>query len=195
MFGRTPVPRYNPFMKYPTIFDLFEEEFSKAGIPYVLVGGFAVNFHGLSRQTVDIDFMIASDHYQKALGIVMENTDYREFHRQELFARLKDAKGYGMDVDFLFVDSKTLSNILQEGKKVKIAGREMVVPSLRHLIALKLHSIKNNPEREGKDLFDIHQLIQLNKLDVTTSDFKKWCLTFGTELLYTKIKETAVRRK
>ena len=44
-------------MKYPTIFHLISTEFEKAEIPHVLIGGFAVNYYGVTRQTVFMDII------------------------------------------------------------------------------------------------------------------------------------------
>ena len=90
--------------------------------------------------------------------------------------------------NFIFVDKETLARIIKDGKKVKIAGKTFVVPSLNHLIALKLHSVKFNPKiREFRDLPDIINLLRMNKVNVKTDQFRKLCLEYGTEELYHKI--------
>ena len=40
-------------MKYPTVFHLLAREFGRAKIPFVLVGGFALNFYKYGRATAD----------------------------------------------------------------------------------------------------------------------------------------------
>ena len=64
------------------------------------------------------------------------------------------------------------------------------MPSVFHLIALKLHSIKNNPKREITDFPDIIRLISYNNIDVDSGDFRALCLRFGTEDLYERIKKS-----
>ena len=44
-----------------TVFEVVVNKLSAAGVPCLLVGGFAVNHYGYSRSTLDIDFMIVSD--------------------------------------------------------------------------------------------------------------------------------------
>ena len=71
-----------------------------------------------------------------------------------------------------------------------IAGRKFTVPSVEHLIALKLHSIKNNPKlRENKDMADIVELIGVNKIEVRKDSFRDLCLKYGNKELYDKILE------
>lgn len=176
-------------MKYPTIFHLISTEFEKAEIPYVLIGGFAVNYYGVTRQTADVDLLITKENAAKALE-PLKRAGYVEGVMQEVFARLEGSKTYVMDIDFMFVDKETLTRIIKDGKKVKIAGKTFVVPSLNHLIALKLHSVKFNPKiREFRDLPDIINLLRMNKVNVKTDQFRKLCLKYGTKELYHKILE------
>ncbi len=174
-------------MKYPTIFHLISTEFEKADIPYVLIGGFAVNYYGVTRQTADVDLLITKENVAKALEL-LKRAGYKQGLAQEVFARLENNKTYLMDIDLMFVDKETLTQIIKNGKKIKIAGKRFVVPSLNHLVALKLHSIKFNPKiREFKDLPDIINLIRINKVNVKTDRFRKLCLKYGTDELYHKI--------
>lgn len=174
-------------MKYPTAFHLVLDVFSKAGIPCVLIGGFAVNYYKVTRQTADIDFLIADDATEKISGL-FKNEGYQLDYAQEAFARLKSNREYLMDLDFMFVDKETLDKIIKAGREVKIAGCKFVVPSLEHLIALKLHSVKCNPKlRENKDMPDIIGLIRVNKVEVKNDEFKNLCLKYGTAELYQQI--------
>jgi len=176
-------------MKYPTIFHLISIEFKKAKIPLVLIGGFAVNYYGVTRQTADIDFLTTKENSAEALEL-LKRAGYKQGVVQKVFARLEDSKTYLIDIDFMFVDKETLTRIIEDGKKIRIAGRSFIVPSLNHLIALKLHSVKFNPEiREFKDLPDIINLLRVNKVNVRTERFRKLCLKYGTKELYHKIVE------
>ena len=64
----------------------------------------------------------------------------------------------------------------------------MKVPSLKHLMALKLHALKNNQiYREYPDLVDLINLVRFNKVDVTKNGFRELCLQYGNRALYDKI--------
>ena len=180
-------------MKYPTIFHFISTEFRKAEIPYVLIGGFAVNYYGVTRQTADVDLLITPENVAKASEL-LKRAGYKQGLVQEVFARFEDSKTYLMDIDLMFVDKGTLTQIVKDGKKIKIAGKRFIVPCLNHLIALKLHSIKFNPKiREFKDLPDIINLLRINKVNVRTDQFRKLCLKYGTKELYHKILENVKR--
>ena len=109
---------------------------------------------------------------------------------QENFAQLQNNHLSLMDVDFMFVDHDTISKIIKEGERLKIAGQTFIVPSLYHLIALKLHSIKYNPKiRITKDLPDIINLIRINDINIKDKEFKEVCLKYGTADIYDKIQD------
>jgi hypothetical protein len=173
-------------VRYPTIFHLLSTEFKKAKISCVLIGGFAVNYYGATRHTADVDFLISTEDSEKASKL-LRKAGFKQSVSQDVFARFGDNRSYFMDIDFMFVDKETLGEITREGKKAKVAGKEFIVPSLNHLIALKLHSIKFNPIRELTDLPDVVRLIQVNKVNVLSSGFKELCLKYGTKELYDRI--------
>lgn len=175
-------------MKYPTIFHLISSVFNKKAITCVLIGGFAVNYHNVTRATADVDFLTTKEDFDKILGLLKEK-GFKEDYIHEVFARLKSEKEHYIDLDFMFVDKDVLEKIIKDGKEAVIAGQKFIVPSVFHLIALKLHAIKDNKKREYKDLLDIMDLIRNNEIDVNGKEFKELCLKYGTELLYKRIIE------
>lgn len=176
-------------MEYPTIFHLISDIFTKRKVTSILIGGFAVNYYKVTRQTADVDFLITKDDFERILNL-LEEKGFKKDYTQEVFARLIGEKPYLIDLDFMFIDKETRDKIIEEGKGISIAGQKFIVPSLNHLIALKLHAIKYNPKiREYKDLSDIIELIKVNKLKVKNNEFKKLCLKYGTDELYHKILE------
>ncbi len=173
--------------EFPNVFELIGKLFDAAKAKCILIGGFAINSYGVTRQTADIDFLITDQDYKKLQPLFLEH-GYRECHRQNLFAKLRSEEKVFMDIDFLFVDEETLLKILQRGKSVQISNHKFIIPSLVDLIALKLHSLKFQPTvREYPDMMDIVYLIRLNAIDVRQKEFKDLCLKFGTESLYDKI--------
>ena len=169
-----------------TSFDVMGLLLKKEGLRCVLIGGFAVNFYRTTRQTADIDFLIAQEDFPRFKSS-LENMDFKVVWLDRVFARFHSEAQKHMDIDFMFTSEETLRGILQDAKKVSIAGNEFLVPSLYHLIALKLHSIKHNEKREYKDLMDILNLVKNNQIQASSDSFKELCLKYGTPLLYEKI--------
>lgn len=176
-------------MKYATVFHLISDIADKAKAVCVLIGGFAVNYYKVTRQTADVDFLTTKEDFEKISGF-LEKEGFKKDYNQDVFARFAADKRYLMDIDFMFVDKETLDKIIKEAKTADIAGQKFMVPCLNHLIALKLHAIKYNPNiRRYKDIMDIMELIRVNKVNVRSDEFKNLCLKYGTEKLYNNILE------
>lgn len=174
--------------KYSTVFDLVHDVFRRSGAKFILIGGFAVNYYKVTRQTLDIDFLCTKEHFNKIKGS-LEAEGYKTYREEANFIQLENDKPGLMAIDFMFVDFNTFDKIKTAGKEIKIAGQDFIIPSLFHLIALKLHSIKNNQKRELTDFPDIARLIVNNSIDVREPDFRSLCLKYGTEEIYERIKK------
>jgi predicted nucleotidyltransferase len=173
-------------MDYSKVFHLVAEASRKTAVPCILIGGFAVNFYKVTRGTRDVDFLMTKDDFKKIEKILSE-AGYAENFATNVAVRMSSAKDT-VDIDFMIVDEATRDKILREGQKTTIAGMELVVPSLNHLIALKLHAIKHGAKnRLLKDLPDIIELIKMNNIDFEGEEFKGICLKFGTKEIYNDI--------
>lgn len=172
-----------------SVFHLISDLTREEGVSCVLIGGFAVNHYRVTRQTADVDFLITKQDFDKISGL-LEKAGYKKALLEENFAQFQSSRLSLLDVDFMFVDQETFKKIMGEGKKLKIVGQTFTVPSVHHLIALKLHSIKYNPRiRLTKDLPDIINLIRINEMDIKDKKFKELCLKYGTPDIYAKIVE------
>jgi len=168
-------------------FKLVAEGIQKSGRPLILIGGQAMALRGYQRATLDIDFMMTETDYEK-LKPVLSGEGYHEVARTAVAAKLSPESENLLDMDILFVDEKTFCAVQKDAKKETFQGVSFLVPSVEHLIALKLHAIKQQPgARELKDLGDIVELIKSNHLNAHEESFKKLCLKFGTPDIYKKI--------
>ncbi|MDI6731822.1 MAG: nucleotidyl transferase AbiEii/AbiGii toxin family protein [Candidatus Margulisbacteria bacterium] len=176
--------------KYPSIFHLIAAASKAENVSCVIIGGFAINYYKVTRQTADVDFLITKEDFKKLL-VLLEKAGYEEDYSQTVFTRLRsNDQASLMDVDFMFVDKATLLGIIKDGEKVKLAGQSFVVPSLNHLLALKLHSLKHNLQiRINKDIPDIIELARVNNIDVKGSTFRELCEKYGTKKIYSMIIE------
>ncbi|MBU0502416.1 MAG: nucleotidyltransferase family protein, partial [Candidatus Margulisbacteria bacterium] len=178
-------------MDEPTVFHVISDLTKGKDISCILIGGFAVNYYKVSRQTADVDFLITEEDFKK-IGKALASAGYQQdFSQEKVFVHFKSSdKPALLDIDFMLVSRETFAGMMKEGKSIQIAGQDFVVPSLNHLVALKLHSLKHNFKlRENKDLPDIISLIKANQLDCTSLEFKELSLKYGTEEIYKKILE------
>ena len=78
--------------------------------------------------------------------------------------------------------------IMEDGKEIEVVGEKLIVPSVNHLIALKLHAIRHSQKnRIWKDLPDVIRLIKMNGIDCKNKGFKDLCLKYGTSKIYQTI--------
>ena len=83
-----------------------------------------------------------------------------------------------MALDLMMVDAETFEKMWLEAQGFKIATFSFRVPSLEHLIALKLHAAKNT-HRASKDLSDIIQVLSVNRGKVSPAALQQLCDQFG----------------
>ena len=173
-------------MDYGKAFHLVARASKKAVVPCVLIGGFAVNFYKVTRNTLDIDFLITKEDFAKIKDTLL-SADYAEDFSTDVATRLSNKKD-ALDIDFMMVDDLTREKIIKDGKTAEIVGEKLIIPSLNHLIALKLHAIKSNQKnRIWKDLPDIIRLINMNNVDCKNKTFKEICLKYGNDEIYQTI--------
>ena len=170
---------------YASVFKLTAGIFEKTGAAHLLIGGYAVNQYNVSRQTADVDFMVAAGDFELVLEQVTA-AGYKIESRQEAFVQLIP-DGPAMGIDFMLVEKDTLNTMLSRSRNITIAGCNFSIPALNDLLALKLHSIKHNPFRMSRDLPDIVSLLSANGIAPDSDEFRDLCHKFGTGDIYNRI--------
>jgi predicted nucleotidyltransferase len=142
-------------------------------LPLLVIGGHAVNAYGYNRTTLDVDFVIAIESFSKWRP-ALESLGYRWIGQTETFARLQPPKTNppSFPIDVMFVSPETFAKLDAEKVELDFGEARLPVPQPLHLIALKLHAMKN-PERlkKGKDLPDIVNLVSVCELDPEGPEF------------------------
>ena len=82
-------------------------------------------------------------------------------------------------MDILLVSVETFDRIFAESGAWTVGRAEFRVPSLPHLIALKLHAMRNDPAREARDLADVLALLQANPGAVSEDELARLCRRYG----------------
>jgi predicted nucleotidyltransferase len=166
------------------IFKFASSELAKNGIRSIVIGGFAVNYHGYTRGTLDLDFMIQQGDEEKLKKLMLAEgyTDFAIHDNVIFFQR----PGTSLRIDFLRVDDKTLEHFLSRAKKVEIDGIKLLLASLRDIIAMKLFAVEyGSPSRKEKDIEDIVQLAIVNSL--ATNELKSLCDQYASKKVYEQI--------
>lgn len=155
------------------------------GLHFLLIGGHAVNAHGYSRRTFDLDLLICRDD-SETWREVMVGLGFQCIHEQTAFFQF--ASPDVPQVDLMRVSAETFAKLLDTSESRIALGIETRVPSLENLLALKLHAARHAlPHRRYKDLIDIFALVDANHVDVTSDSFRQLCNKYGTAELYAEI--------
>ena len=167
--------------------DILGKALEDVGGRGLLVGGLALQQHAVARQTLDVDCLISDADRDKIVAL-FEREGFAVTAETESFARLHHESVYMMDLDLLLVDAETLSEMLRESLPVTIGSRDLRVPCLAHLIALKLHAVRNDPKRELRDLADIVDLLRANPDVVTSEELERLTAEYGPDGALDKIR-------
>jgi Nucleotidyl transferase AbiEii toxin, Type IV TA system len=135
------------------------------GVRLAVVGGIALAAYGHPRTTLDLDLVTEGD-AQDVVVALMEGLGFQTLHRSTGYSNhLHQDAAYGR-VDFVYVRGTTLEQLF-EGVRILPGpgGINVPVPRPEHLVAMKVHAIRNSPERLWQDMADIGFLVRLDGVD------------------------------
>jgi hypothetical protein len=167
------------------VFNTVSQKLPESAIPFLMIGGHAVNHYGYTRATMDVDFMIAAEDVA-AVREVMKTAGFSNISEggTVIFFSLPESS---VRVDFLPVDSETMKQLLTGSVEVLYGGTRLKVPCLNDLLAMKLFALKSgSPRRKERDSSDIVQLMVANRLDAET-DLKPLCERFAAGAFYKEL--------
>lgn len=168
-----PEPEMKPLAV--NIFAAVAEASHRESLPVLVIGGHAVNAYGYVRTTLDADFLVCADDFP-AWRLVFEALGYRWRGQTEAFAKFlpPETEPPSLPVDVMLVSSETFQKLREEHRELEFGPTRLPVPQPLHLIALKLHAMRNDERRrQGKDLPDILQIIRLCKIDTSGLAFQR----------------------
>ncbi len=152
----------------------------------LLIGGQALPAYGVERQTVDIDCLAAADGAVK-LERVLLKAGYEVAGRSEVVVRYRHDSPMLTDVDIMLVNQDTFDKLFRDSREWRTKENVWRVPSLPHLIALKLHAIKHKPDRRERDLPDIRNLLRANPHALTREALRQLCEKFGPPAIFAEL--------
>lgn len=167
------------------VFETISETLPEAGVDCLLIGGFAVNHYGYTRNTLDVDFMIIGT-FSEVVRSIMRDRGFLNMDERENVLFCSRPEG-GPRVDFLKVDEGTMRKLQINAHEVTVQGAKLRLPCLKDLLAMKIFSLtQDTARRMAKDLADVAYLAVLNELDLKM-DIKPLCDRFGTPMIYNMI--------
>jgi hypothetical protein len=169
-----------------TIFEILNEVAKASRLPFLIIGGHAVNAHGYSRFTQDVDILVKIDD-RSAWISALESKGFSVYRDGGPFLQMTSPAGCA-PLDLMLVNAGTFANLSEKTKAVTIGGIEFQAPSLESLFALKFHVLKQNaPHRGYKDLMDILSLTDCNGIDLRSDKIRELCDRFASRKIYEQL--------
>ena len=155
---------------------------------FLVIGGNAVVAYGYPRRTVDVDLLVRENDRQKWHELIL-SLDYYPHHIQGAFLMFNPKGEDRTGIDLMLVNDRTFAKLLDKTAVVKLGGAEVRIPSLRNLIALKLHALRHgDPYRYSRDFVDVIELLQHNQVDLAAPDYVEILSRYATPAIVDEIR-------
>lgn len=139
--------------------------FEKRKVRYAVIGGVGLGGYGMSRATVDLDFVVDSGAQQEVIRF-LESLGYRTLHRSTGYSNHQHPEPERGGVDLVYVQEPTSGRIFAAARILDgPGGLRIPVPRPEHLIAMKVVAMKNDPSRTYRDMADLKFLLSLPGVD------------------------------
>jgi hypothetical protein len=169
--------------------NLIHEKSHELGLSYLVIGGHAVNAYGEPRATLDVDFLVRKDDRARWQEL-LKGEGFKLMRDESTFLQFSPPYGIEWRLDLMLVNSATFEKLTAKSRIVEMLGIKTRVPTVEHLIALKLHALKHGPqERFEKDFGDVLTLTRNSGLDPKSESYRQLFDQFGTVELYERLLE------
>lgn len=167
------------------------EALKASGIPFMLVGGFSSNYHGIPRSTKDADFVVQlsvplNQEFARTLGPEFEPEAQMSFETNTGTQRQEfQVRGTLFKVEiFRLSNDPHDQQRFQRRQRVEVQGREVFFPTAEDVIVWKL--------RWGrvKDREDVRAVMGVQRGILDWSYIESWCDRHGTRALLEQIRQT-----
>jgi hypothetical protein len=161
------------------------------GLESLLVGGNAVNLYAYRRTTFDVDLLIREEQCERWIEFFGRH-GFGVYHRAANFVRMHFAADppKTLPVDLMLADEQTFRKLQRTSHRQLAASVKLAVPSALHLIAMKLHALKNQARMEHRpDFEDMIHLIKTAKIDIRSPDFREIVERYASEPIRSRIEK------
>jgi hypothetical protein len=159
----------------------------RSGLEFIVCGGYAVNAYQVIRKTGDIDIVIrerdAGSWKERLLAL-----GYSVFHESGAFVQFRPDSLSSWPVDLILVDERTFDAMKSGGMRFPFGDTECFIPSVEHLIAMKLHALRYSGEKRiRQDALDIIDLAERAEIDLAGERFRDLCERFANPDIHGRI--------
>ncbi|MGC8729659.1 MAG: nucleotidyl transferase AbiEii/AbiGii toxin family protein [Elusimicrobiales bacterium] len=134
--------------------------FKEKNIDYALIGGFALGVFGITRTTIDMDFLVDGEKVDELKKIL--NLKYKITNENENVLQFSSKEKSYCSIDFLVAKREISKNILKKAVEISVFEDDLKIKVARKedIIGLKVQAIKNNPKRYIKEIYDIEVVME-----------------------------------
>ena len=152
-------------MDFATVLDTLVGYFEREKVPFALAGAFALHAYGISRATVDLDLIVEASARERLVPF-LESLGYETLHASAGYSNHQHPDARLGRVDFIYISGETARHLFaQPGASLRFGKHELSVPRAEHLVAMKVHAMKNDPARSLQEMADIRLLLGLPGID------------------------------
>lgn len=164
------------------------EKAALAGLPFLVIGGNAVIAYGYPRTTVDVDLLVREMDRRKWDELIV-SLSYRAHQIHPVFHMYNPIPRDLPAVDLMLVNETTFTKLSDKTTQTELGGVRVRIPSLRNLIALKLHALRHGGEhRHTRDFLDVVELAQLNQVDLAAPEYVEILARYATPAIVAEIR-------
>lgn len=170
-----------------TLLQELHERAAERRLRFLLIGGFAVNAHGHGRTTGDLDLAVPKAD-QAAWEALVVSIGHRLGESNDRFLQFESNSPNRLPIDVMLTNEPTFAALWDAAVEVQYDGRSFRAVSIEHLIAMKLHVLKQAKlHRFLKDFQDVVDLARVNHLDLRSEKFRALFAKHGSVRLYEQV--------
>ena len=184
------MPQKLHIMDFKTVLSLILNAFQEENVRYGLIGGFAMGALGISRATVDLDFLLRRDDLSKVDKIMKANGYECVFKSENVSQYVSEVKIFG-EVDFLHAFRKVSIAMLERAKELDIFEGKLKIRVLRpeDIIGLKLQAIANDEARTTREYADIEALTDYYRINLDWESIEEYFSIFNQKEKFIELKK------
>lgn len=173
-----PLPAKAPF-----------EAFAKCGDRLLVIGGNAMIGYGSQRLTQDCDCAVLVED-ERLIATALAPLGYLFKERFDSFARYAHLGAQRPVVDVMLLNAATFDKLRASSREITLIGVTLRAPMPMHLVALKLHALKQNPSRLGKDWDDIRFLLDEHRAEWTREELSELATQYASDEFAALLRQT-----
>ncbi len=157
-------------------------------LPFLVIGGHAVNSYGISRQTGDLDLLVQRSKKERWIDLLIR-LNYKLGQNDDSFVRFRHEQIAAWPIDLMLVEENTFSKLVNDSKSENIGEAKVRIVSANHLATLKIHALKHFQEhRYVKDYNDLLALLRSGAAKFSEADLRELCERYASLQLFDKLK-------